>query len=178
MKQLIFVTGNDNKAREAATVLGVEVKRVKLELDEIQSTDLRSVVEHKVRAAYAKLKHPLIAEDVSFEIKALGGFPGTFVRWFFEGMTYDKLCRLLNKERRVNYHVAYGYFDGKQFIYVNSTMKGSIAKQPKGTHGFGFDVILIPDGCKKTLAELGDSIKLTQGPRIQSLKKLKKIIRQ
>ena len=176
MKELFFVTGNDHKAREAATVLGVEVKRVKLDLDEIQSVDLRAVVEHKARQAYQKLKQPLIVEDVSFEIKALGGFPATFVRWFFDSMSYEALCGLLRSERSVNYMVACGYYDGRQFSYFSSAMPGTIAQRPAGKTGFGFDVIFIPRGYSKTMAQLGDAVKLTKGPRIQSLKKLKRFL--
>ena len=60
MKDLTFITGNQNKADFLAKHLGVPVAHHKLDLDEIQSLDPRVVVEHKVRQAYEVLNKPVL----------------------------------------------------------------------------------------------------------------------
>jgi non-canonical purine NTP pyrophosphatase (RdgB/HAM1 family) len=176
-KSLVFVTSNDHKAGEAAQVLGMDVERVKLNLDEIQSLDLRAIVEHKVRQAYAKLKRPVIAEDVSLAIRQLNGLPGTFIKWFENGIGSQGVADMLSKkDRSVDYIVGYGFFDGKTFIYADAVTKGTISKKVKGTSGFGFDTIFIPRGYAKTFAELGMEVKMKIGSRPRALKKLKKFL--
>ena len=49
----------------------MEVLHQKLDLDEIQSLDLRTVVEHKVRQAYELVKKPVLVEDTSLQFEAL-----------------------------------------------------------------------------------------------------------
>ncbi len=177
MKQLIFVTSNDGKAREAAAVLGTTIKRVKLNLDELQSVDLRAIVEHKVRGAYAQLKQPVIAEDVSFAIKQLNGLPGPLIKWFEEGIGSQGVADMLSKpDRSVRWIVAYGFFDGKTFFYAEGVTDGTVAKKVKGSEGFGFDTIFIPKGYTKTTAQLGVAEKIKFGSRTKALLKLKKIL--
>ena len=48
---------------------------MKLDLDEIQSLDLREIVEHKVRQAYEKCGKPVLVENASLEFTALGRLP-------------------------------------------------------------------------------------------------------
>jgi len=175
--KLVFVTGNDNKAREAAQILGTEIERVKIPLDEIQSTDLRVIVEHKARQAYAQLKTPVMVEDVSLAIKQLGGLPGPFVKWFQEGIGSQGIADMLSKpDRSVDYIVGYGFFDGARFEYVEAVTKGMIAVKEQGSTGFGFDYIFIPDGYEKTFAELGMEVKMKIGSRARALLVLKEIL--
>ena len=168
--KLTFVTGNEHKAREASLTLGVEIERIKLELDEIQSLDLRAVVEHKVRQAYAQIGRPVIAEDVSLAIKQLNNLPGTFIKWFENGLGSQGVADLLSKEdRRVDYIVGYGYFDGKNFEYAEAVTHGAIAKKASGESGFGFDNIFIPEGYTQTFAQLGEEVKMKIGSRPRAL---------
>jgi non-canonical purine NTP pyrophosphatase (RdgB/HAM1 family) len=176
MKQIVFVTSSDDKAREASIALGYEVKRVKLELDELQSMDLRVIVEHKTRQAFAKLKKPVMTEDVSFEIKQWGGFPGPFIKFLSTTMGYEKLCAALRVGNRVaDWTVGYGYFDGKKFLYAEATMTGSIAQRPRGG-GWGFDVVYIPKGQTKTIGELGPERKQPFSARTKALRKMKDLL--
>jgi hypothetical protein len=56
-----FITGNQSKADYLAKYLGIPVKHVKLDLEELQSMDLHKIVEHKVRQAYEHIKSPVTA---------------------------------------------------------------------------------------------------------------------
>jgi inosine/xanthosine triphosphate pyrophosphatase family protein len=59
MTTITFITGNQNKADYLAKYLDHPVSHQKVELDEIQSLDLQTIVEHKVRQAYEVVKKPV-----------------------------------------------------------------------------------------------------------------------
>lgn len=80
MKDAVFITGNQKKADYLSKYLGHTIDHVKVDLDEIQSLDLKEVVRHKMRQAYEKVGRPVLVEDVSLEFSALGKLPGTFIR--------------------------------------------------------------------------------------------------
>lgn len=174
MKEFVFVTSSDHKAREAAHILGVNVKRVSLDIEEIQSMDLKEIVEYKARQAYATLKRPVLVEDVGFYIKQWNGWPGPFIRWMAEYISYDKLVRLLDKKNRgVEYVVLYGFFDGKKVSFFKGKIVGTIAQKPRGKKGWGFDVVLIPKGHTQTYAQMGMEAKSKISARSQALRKVK-----
>ena len=93
MANITFITGNQDKADYLAKYLGHPVDHLKLDLDEIQSLELKEIVEHKVRQAYEKVKKPVIVEDVSLEFEALGGLPGPFIKFFVEKVPFERMQR-------------------------------------------------------------------------------------
>src|SRR6476469_8243116 len=92
-----FITGNQHKAEYLARLLDVPLDHTKINLDEIQSTDLDEIVIHKVRQAYEIVKRPVLVEDVALGFTALGGLPGPFIKFFAEADNgLEKLCRMLD----------------------------------------------------------------------------------
>lgn len=157
MKQITFITGNQNKADYLAKYLGFPVEHVKIDLDELQSLDLKEIVEHKVRQAYEKIKKPVIVEDVSLEFSALGKLPGPFIKFFVEEMKAEDICSLLEgKSRKAIARCVFGYFDGKDLKLFEGRLDGEIAKVPAGDCGFGWDRMFIPDGYEITRASLNE----------------------
>src|SRR3990167_11463237 len=142
MEDVVFITGNQNKADYLVKYLGHPVEHIKLGLDEIQSLDLHEIVKHKVRQAYEKIKRPVLVEDVSLEFTVLGKLPGTFIKWFEWELTLAGLCTLLDgKDRGATARCVFGFFDGKEEKYFEGGLSGTIAEKPAGTGGFGFDSI-------------------------------------
>jgi non-canonical purine NTP pyrophosphatase (RdgB/HAM1 family) len=157
MKDITFITGNQGKADYLSKYLGFPVKHVKLDLDEIQSLDLKKIIEHKVRQAYQKIQTPVIVEDVSLEFKALGRLPGTFIRFFIEEMPFEDICSLLDgKSREAIARCIFGYYDGENLELFEGKLDGEIAKAPAGENGFGWDRIFIPEGYELTRAQLNE----------------------
>lgn len=155
MKQPVFITGNSGKAKYLAQYLGVELEYQKIELDEIQSLDLKEIVHHKVREAYKSIKKPVLVEDVSLEITSLGKLPGPLIKWFLEELSSEQICRLADGgDRKAIGRCMFGYFDGKEEHYLEGELHGVITKHPAGGNGFGWDSIFIPEGYKVTRAEL------------------------
>ena len=179
MKEPIYVTSNDNKAREIAETLGIKIKCVSIELDEIQEMNLEKIINHKTQQAYSKFKSPVIVEDVGFYIEDWNGFPGPLIKWLHATIGYEKLTQILSKKNRnAEFVVAYGFYDGKKFRSFVGSSKGKIALSPRGEGGWGFDTIFIPKGYRKTFAELGGSIKLRISARRIALEKLRRFIKK
>lgn len=158
MKQATFITGNQAKADYLNRLLGVDLPHQKVELDELQSTDLHTIVDHKARQAYAILGEPVLVEDVSLEFAALGNLPGTFIKFFVDADDgLEKLCRMLDgfSDRRAVARCTFGYFDGQEITFFDGHLEGVIATKPAGENGYGWDRIFCPDGYGgKTRAEL------------------------
>ncbi len=157
MTTITFITGNQNKADYLAKYLGHPVDHVKLDLDEIQSLDLKEIVEHKVRQAYEKIKKPVIVGDMSLEFVALGGLPGPFIKFFMEKVPLETMCSMIaGHTRKATARCVFGYFDGKDLELFESGLDGEIAETPAGENGFGWDKIFIPQGYEVTRASLSE----------------------
>ncbi|MES2225288.1 MAG: non-canonical purine NTP pyrophosphatase [Patescibacteria group bacterium] len=155
MKEVVFITGNQKKADYLGQLLGHPIEHVKVDLDEVQSLDLKEVVKHKLRQAYAQVERPVLVEDVALEFTALGRLPGTFIKWFLEELSLEGLCRLLDgKERGAKARCVFGYFDGQTESYFEGGMDGTVPEKPAGEGGYGWDAVFIPEGYSLTRAEL------------------------
>ncbi len=157
MANITFITGNQNKADYLHKYLGYPIDHVKLDLDEIQSIDLKEIVEHKVRQAYGIIKTPVIVEDVSLEFVALGRLPGPFIKFFIEKVPFEVICSMINGlTRKATAKCVFGYFDGKDLELFESSLDGEIAEKPSGNNGYGWDKIFIPQGYNVTRASLDE----------------------
>src|SRR3990167_3770576 len=156
MISVTFITGNDKKAEFLAKYLGVKLPHKKLDLDEIQSLDLRQITEHKVRQAYQIIKSPVLVEDISFILKPMGGLPGPLIRWFLDELDVEGLCRLVDLygDRRAVAEVCYAFFDGQKIKFFEGRLEGSVADRPRTDDGFGWNRIFIPAGQTKANSEM------------------------
>lgn len=175
--KITFITGNSAKAKYLSDYFDIEVDHKKLDLHEIQSLDLKEIVEEKAKVAFKIIKKPVLVEDVSLTFKALKKLPGPLIRWFLDTLGNDGLIDILKgKDRTAIAEVAFCYFDGKKSSVFSALKSGSISKKAKGEMGFGWDPIFIPDGHSKTWAEMGDDEKHETSMRKIALGKLKKYL--
>lgn len=177
MKNVTFITGNQKKADYLAKYLGFPVDHVKLDLDEIQSLDLKKIVEHKVRQAYEITRMPVIVEDVSLEFAALGRLPGPFIRFFVDEVPFETICSMLNGQtREATARCVFGYYDGETLQLFEGSMKGTIAESPQGEHGYGWDKLFIPEGYNVTRASLSEEDDRKTYLQIKPFTELKKFL--
>ncbi len=154
---ITFITGNQGKADYLAKSLHFPVGHHKLDLDELQSLDLKQIVEHKVRQAHDALHVPVLVEDVSLEFKAFGRLPGTFIKFFLQEMSPETICSLLEgKSRDAVGRCMFGCYDGTILETFQGELQGTIALKPAGENGFGWDSIFVPEGYTITRAQLDD----------------------
>jgi XTP/dITP diphosphohydrolase len=112
----------------------------------------------------------ILGEDSGIEAAALAGRPGVHsARW-----AADPVAALLSEldgrdDRRARYVcelVAIGP-NGEEFA-ARGTLEGTIALEPRGSEGFGYDPIFVPDGETLTVAELGNIWKRTHSHRARA----------
>jgi len=152
----LFITGNQSKADYLSRQLGVTLEHQKIDLDELQSTDLHVIVEHKLRQAYEICQKPVLVEDVSLVFTALGELPGPYIKWFVEIAGDDACCRMLDgfDDRSAEIRCTFGYYDGERTDFFDSALSGIISREPRGENGFGFDRFFMNEGRNITRAEM------------------------
>lgn len=156
---IYLVTGNKNKVEQVKHFLNLDFKHLDLDLDEIQSLDTDLVAEHKVKQAYLAVGEPVFVFDTSVEIACLNGFPGPLIKWFYQTLTLKKVCQIVHQfsDHSVIVKNTLTFYDGQKIKHFRSEVQGTIAKEPLGQNGFGWDSIFIPAGQIKTYAQFGPS---------------------
>lgn len=161
MIDVVFVTGNPEKAANFSRHMGADIVHQPADLDEIQTINAAELVSYKVRQAYEQIGKPVLVEDVSFIFDAWGELPGPFIKFFVEAEDGPaKMCRMLDgfDNRMATAMCTYAYFDGQELRLFNGELHGEVAHEPRGTGGYGFDRIFIPNGFDgKTAAELDET---------------------
>ena len=175
MSDVVFITGNQRKVDYLQMWLGLPVKHHKLDLDELQSLDPRTVAEHKARQAYGILQEPVLIEDVALTFTAMGRLPGTFVKHFLEEIGNEGLCKIADNlaHRKAVAVVTYAYCDGRDVHFFDARVHGTVAPEPRGDKGMGWDPSFIPDGDTRTFAEMTDDEKKPYSARAAATKKLR-----
>ncbi|UCC91372.1 MAG: non-canonical purine NTP pyrophosphatase [Candidatus Aenigmatarchaeota archaeon] len=147
-----FVTSNRNKFAEARKILDFEIKQARLDIPEIQSINVKKIVEDKARKAYEKLRKPVIVEDTALYIKSWRNFPGPLISWVIKTMGINGICEFTGKERSARAEACIAYYDGKKMRIFSGIVKGKISKKPGGKKRFDWDRIFVPEGESRTFA--------------------------
>lgn len=178
MKDIVFITGNENKLREAKQILGVDIISEKLDLRELQAVDLEEVIEDKLKHGYELLKKPVMVEDTGLFFNDLNGFPGALIKMLLDKVGRDGVVKVLKgfKDKSVVAKCAIGFTrDGKDLKVFIGEIKGRIV-EPRGKSGFGWDPIFQPEGFDKTFAEMSTEEKNAISHRSNAFKKFKEFL--
>ncbi len=156
---ILFATQNMNKVEELRAVLescGYSVEPIDTPKVEIQSSSLETIAAYAAIIAYNHLGKPVVVEDAGLFIDALRGFPGPYSSYVYKTIGVQGILRLLEgvSERTAYFKsvIAYaGPWGVELFIGV---VRGRIVEEARGSQGFGFDPIFVPEGSNKTFAEM------------------------
>lgn len=176
IKNIIFVTGNQNKADYLSKLLGIKLEHQKIDLDELQTLDMKKLVEHKAKQAYEIAKRPVLVEDVSLEFNALGGLPGPYIKYFLQSTGNEGLCRMLDgfSDRSAVARCVFGFYDGTILKLFTGSLDGVIVMNPQGSGGWGWDAIFAPKGYGgDTRAQLNNEDDMTTYSVLKSINQLK-----
>ena len=187
--KIIFATQNAGKAKEVKSIFAdssIEIISLydlgnNIDIEE-HGTTFRENAFIKAKTVYDIYKVPVVADDSGLEILQLDGRPGVYsARYSGENCTYaDNNIKVIaelenfpepHKAKFISYAV---YYDGENEIEAVGELPGSIIKEPRGTNGFGYDPIFIPDGYKQTIAEMDFELKNKISHRAKSFADLKK----
>lgn len=183
MTTLYFITGNKGKVVEATEKLkprGIQVVQKDLGYPEIQADHLEEVALAGADHVRQKFHHTFMLEDAGLFIEPLQGFPGVYSKYVFYTIGLDGILQLLekNKERTAVFRSVYAYCEPrKPPIIVAGECPGTIAQQQRGTHGFGYDPIFIPQGAIKTFGEMTIEEKNRYSHRAKALEKISAMLK-
>lgn len=192
LNKLLIATSNEGKIREIRDILSEE------SLTLVFLSDLKNLPPEPVESgktftenavlkadAYASWSQlPSLADDSGLSVEALDGFPGVASARWKAGTDRDRVSGLLSmlEEKELNTPVERrAYFTSVLAISIPGEAKallfeglcyGTLAESPRGTDGFGYDSIFIPDGQNQTLAELGAAVKNGISARAKAFEQL------
>ncbi len=157
---LYMVTRNRGKFEEARQELasyGIELGQIEAEKLEVQSDDVVAIARVAAEDAFRKLHLPLIVDDTGLYIRALNGFPGPYSSYVLERIGLQGVLRLLEgvPDRHACFRTAVAYVDDDGVAVFTGETCGTIAERPRGSMGFGYDPIFVPEGERRTYAEMG-----------------------
>jgi non-canonical purine NTP pyrophosphatase (RdgB/HAM1 family) len=177
LEDITVITSNKHKIKELTAILGTGFRLKKIEIPEIQSLNIDEVITEKAKTAYQKIKKPVLVEDVSFEIDAINGLPGPFVKFFLQRLGTVGIIKIVgNKSTKTKVTAAVAIYDGVTLKIFKDKVSGTLSKTSKGESGFGFDRIFIPKGYKQTYAQMDPKLKDKISHRAKALKKLKEYL--
>lgn len=165
--KIFFATTNAAKVASVARVLGaygIEVVRADVDLPELQAETAAAVAAPKANAAYAAVRAPVIVIDSALHIDALGGFPGTYVKWATKQLGVQGYLDLLARHpapgsRGCAFVDALAYMDARTptpQVFVREE-RGRIALAPEGdasAHKSPMASVFVPEGCDKAIAAM------------------------
>lgn len=181
MNSLIFNTVNESKKKEIKIIFNEKDFNIgffSFPILEILSEDLEQVILNKALAAYKKCMVPVVVEHGALKIESLKGLPGALSKPIWDILGKD-ICNLIypRENRNAIACSAVCYCDGKTRKHFISCTKGSISETSRGTNGFQWDPIFIPDGAKKTYAEMELEEKLSFSQATKAYSSLKNYLK-
>lgn len=195
VKKLVVATHNRDKTREFSELLNELAVEV-LPLDAFPS--IGEVAEDaptlegnallKARAVHRATGLPSLADDTGLEVYYLNGEPGVYSsRYSGEGATYaQNVAKLLVRMRGVpprrraaRFRCVLAFVSGSGSpVTVEGVCPGQITEHPRGTNGFGYDPLFLPDGQHLTLAEMDIRLKNTLSHRAVAMQQIKPFLRE
>ena len=165
--ELVLCTGNAGKASELRALLPVgfvfrSLADLGLPLDVPETSDsLMGNALQKARYAFQRTSLPCIADDTGLEVDALKGAPGVFsARYAGEDRDAQANMNKLLKEmegvvdRTARFRTVLALVGPTGEHTFEGEIKGTITTTPRGTGGFGYDPIFLPEMSDLTFAEL------------------------
>ena len=158
--RLYFVTASQNKFNDYQFLLGkfADLFWFRYNIEDVVTTDVDILIRRKVESVRPMLPHlPFLVEQTNLLIHTWRNLPGNVAGLFMSGVGAAGICKMLepfdDRSATAVTKLAYHAPDGRVHVYAGS-LTGSIASEPRGHQIFGWDAIFIPDGHKRTLAEM------------------------
>lgn len=189
--KLCFATNNQNKLSEIQDLLGHQFELVGLkdigcveELAEDQET-LEGNSLQKAQYLHDQYGVNCFADDTGLEVSALNGEPGVYSARYAgdQRNNADNMALVMNKleakaNRRARFRTVITFIIESQQQQFVGVIEGEITKEQRGSEGFGYDPIFIPEGFDKTFAEMSQSEKNEISHRGQAVRKLVEYLKE
>lgn len=193
-RAVLLATRNRKKLVELERILAAALPGTTvLGLDDV--ADYGEVVEHgatfaenaalKARAGWEHTGIPTVADDSGLCVDALNGMPGVLSARWAGGhgddeanlrLVLDQLRDVPDARLAARFRSSVVYVDGAGERVVDGEMPGRLIREPRGSNGFGYDPIFVPDGFDVTSAELDPDTKDSISHRGHALRALVPIL--
>lgn len=186
LPSIVFATNNAHKLEEIREIMGHTFRILSLAdidcHDDIPETadTLEGNALIKARWVKERYDYDCFADDTGLEVTALGGGPGVHTARYAYPDRHDpeantaKLLDALSREddRSAQFRTVIALIkDGEEHLF-EGIVTGTIATEKRGTEGFGYDPVFIPEDKGLTFAELGAAVKNTLSHRARAVAKL------
>jgi XTP/dITP diphosphohydrolase len=194
--ELLVATNNKGKVRELSQLLSDFPLSLRLleefpAIEEAEETGATFAENATIKALHYSTRAGLLtlSDDSGLAVDALGGAPGVYsARYAGREATYaERMSKLLGEleatgdaARRARFVCVIAVADPSAATLrtFEGTCEGRLARAPRGTGGFGYDPLFIPDGHTQTFGELPAEVKHTLSHRARALQKAVHYIRE
>lgn len=167
MKNIVFATNNKNKLREIRDIVGNEYNILSLSdidcHDDIPETSDTIEGNALLKARWVKDKYGFdcFADDTGLEVEVLDNRPGVYsARYAGEECDSEKnidklLAELQGKEnRKARFRTVIALIKGEELKEFEGKIEGHIIEERRGTGGFGYDKVFMPENSSLSFAEM------------------------
>lgn len=190
LRKLVFATNNAHKLEEIRSILDAQFQILSLadidchgDIPETADT-LEGNALLKAHFVYDNYGLDCFADDTGLEVQALDGRPGVHTARYAYADHHDPEAntdKLLSElqgapSRAARFRTAIAFIRGGEEHLFEGIVSGSIATERRGTQGFGYDPVFVPDGYEQTFAELGVEVKNTISHRARAVEALCKFL--
>lgn len=185
MKQIVFATNNDHKLEEVRAILSNKYDILSLKeigcKEEIEETGTTLEANALIKARFVKERYgyDCFADDTGLEVEALNGAPGVYSARYAgeEKSSMANMKRLLSElegveNRNARFRTVIAWVDDKGEWLHEGEVCGRIVDTLRGSRGFGYDPIFMPEGFDNTFAELSAETKNAISHRGRAVQKL------
>jgi len=153
---IYFITGNKDKFAEFKAILK-KVVQLDIDIPEIQEMDPRAIIRAKLEEGLKHKRGSIVVEDTSLHLRCMNGMPGPLIKWFLKSIGPEGIYRIARGfgDYSAEARCTIGYATAKSDMhFFEGRVQGTLAP-PRGSNGFGWDVIFVPEGHSKTFGEMG-----------------------
>ena len=182
--EIVFATHNQHKTEEVRAILGADYRI--LNLPELGCPDIPETADTLKGNALQKAQYVAdhygrncFADDMGLEVLALDGRPGVYsARYAGEGCSYqDNVLKLLGEmqgaaDRRACFKTVVALILNGKTYFFEGRVDGIILPEQRGTDGFGYDPVFLPDGYDQTFAEMSPATKNSISHRGRAIQQL------
>lgn len=184
MNKYIFASSNQNKLLEISQQLSnielLSLKDINFNDEIIESgLTLQENALIKSKTIFDKYDIPTIADDTGLEVNALNGAPGVISARYAgkKANALENIKKLLDNmthctDRRARFKTIISLTTHSEQLFFEGIVEGIITTKNSGILGFGYDPIFVPNGHKKTFAEMSLEQKNSISHRSRAIKKL------
>ncbi len=191
IEELLFATNNQHKLKEIREIIGQTFRIISLkdvgftgDVPETQET-IEGNARQKARFIFEKTGRPCFADDTGLEIDALDGRPGVYsARYAGEGCRFeDNIVKILTElqgvtNRKARFRCVVCLIIDNQEHLFEGKVEGTILADKRGSDGFGYDPVFLPDGETSTFAEMPPYLKNGISHRGKAVNKMVRFVQK